>query len=119
MGPPFSFSWGSITYTVASTNATDLKISASNPGVFFKTDGVSKHNGDWWLGDWTGKRTDRKDDFWGNPNGTAEAGSPANGTKSIFDPLPQRLDGGLPGSLQGGARRQGRRLRKEQSRYSR
>ena len=28
--------------------------------------------------------------------------------------LPQRLDGGLPGSLQGGARRQGRRLRKEQ-----
>ena len=88
-GRPFSFSWGSITYTVASTNATDLKISASNPGVFFKTDGVSKHNGDWWLGDWTGKRTDRKDDFWGNPNGTAEAGSPANGTKSIFDPCPK------------------------------
>lgn len=88
-GRPFSFSWGSITYTVASTNATDLKISASNPGVFFKTDGASKHNGDWWLGDWTGKRTDRKDDFWGNPNGTAEAGSPANGTKSIFDPCPK------------------------------
>ena len=41
------------------------------------------------LGDWTGKRTDRKDDFWGNPNGTAEAGSPANGTKSIFDPCPK------------------------------
>lgn len=36
-----------------------------------------------------GKRTDRKDDFWGNPNGTAEAGSPANGTKSIFDPCPK------------------------------
>ena len=88
-GRPFSFSWGSITYTVASTNVTDLKISATSPGVFFKTDGSSKHNGDWWLGDWTGKRTDRKDDFWGNPNDTAEAGSPANGTKSIFDPCPK------------------------------
>ena len=88
-GRPFSFSWGSITYTVASTNATDLKISATNPGVFFKTDGASKHNGDWWLGDWTGKRTDRKDDFWGNPNDTAESGSSANGTKSIFDPCPK------------------------------
>ena len=35
------------------------------------------------------KRQDRKDDFWGNPNSTAEAGSPANGTKSIFDPCPK------------------------------
>ena len=41
------------------------------------------------LGDWTGKRTDRKDDFWGNPNDTAESGSSANGTKSIFDPCPK------------------------------
>lgn len=88
-GRPFSYSWGSITYTVASTNVTDLKISAQNPGVFFKTDGASNHQGDWWLGDWTGKRTDRKDDFWGNPNSTTEAGSPANGTKSIFDPCPK------------------------------
>ena len=34
-------------------------------------------------------RTDRKDDFWGNPNDTAESGSSANGTKSIFDPCPK------------------------------
>lgn len=88
-GRPFSFSWGAITYQVASTNATDLKISARNPGVFFKTDGASKHLGDWWLGDWTGRRSDRKDDFWGNPNSTAEAGSPEKGTKSIFDPCPK------------------------------
>ena len=43
----------------------------------------------WWLGDWQGARTDRKDDFWGNPNTTAQAGSPDKGTKSIFDPCPK------------------------------
>lgn len=88
-GRPFAFSWGSITYKVASTNVTDLKISAKNPDIFFKTDGAERHNGDWWLGDWQGARTDRKDDFWGNPNTTAQAGSPDKGTKSIYDPCPK------------------------------
>lgn len=88
-GRPFGFSWGAISYKISSTNVTDLKISASHPEIFYKTDGAENHNGDWWLGDWQGARTDRKDDFWGNPNTTAQAGSPEKGTKSIFDPCPK------------------------------
>lgn len=88
-GRPFAISWGSDTYNTTTTTATDLKVSAKNPDCFLKTDGAERHNSDWWLGDWQGARTDRKDDFWGNPNTTAQEGSPEKGTKSIFDPCPK------------------------------
>lgn len=89
-GRPFAFSWGSVTFeSVESTNVTDLGISCSKPGTFFKTDGASNHGGDWYLGDHTGLRTDRKDDLWGNANSEALNGSAEKGVKSIFDPCPE------------------------------
>ena len=42
-----------------------------------------------WLGDQTGARSDRKDDFWGNPNNGTGAGSAENGVKTVFDPCPK------------------------------
>ena len=89
-GRPFAFSWGSITFeSTETTNVTDLSKSCSKPGTFLKTDGATNHGGDWYLGDHTGLRTDRKDDLWGNPNKESLNGSPENGTKSIFDPCPK------------------------------
>lgn len=87
-GRPFGFSWGSQTYKKASTNVTNLKVSAKNPDVFFYTDGADNHLGDWYLGSQTGSRSDRKDDFWGNPNNGDSEGSVENGEKTIFDPCP-------------------------------
>ena len=87
-GRPFPFSWGSGTFGSAATTARDLKQSARNVDkVLFYKD-VENANGDWWLGDQTGARSDRKDDFWGNPNNGTGAGSAENGVKTVFDPCP-------------------------------
>ena len=56
--------------------------------MFFYTDGADNHLGDWYLGSQTGSRSDRKDDFWGNPNNGDSEGSAENGAKTIFDPCP-------------------------------
>ena len=92
-GRPFAFSWGanglSTFEGIESASVTDLSISCEKPGIFFKTDGATNHGGDWYLGDHTGLRTDRKDDLWGNANSEALNGSAEKGTKSIFDPCPE------------------------------
>ena len=87
-GRPFGFCWASNTYKKASTTVTNLKVSAKNPDVFFYTNEADNTMGDWYLGSQTGDRSDRKDDFWGNPNNGTSEGSDQNGTKTIFDPCP-------------------------------
>lgn len=87
-GRPFGFCWASDTYKKASTNVTNLTVSAKNPDVFFYTNEADNTMGDWYLGSQTGDRSDRKDNFWGNPNNGDSEGSDQNGTKTIFDPCP-------------------------------
>lgn len=86
-GRPFAFPWA--TWINTSAPVRDLKTSATNQNVFFMSDNVENSNRDWWTGDATGARTDRKDDFWGNPNDGTGAGSSENGEKTVFDPCPE------------------------------
>ena len=53
------------------------------------TNNVENTKSDWYLGAWTGARTDRKDDFWGNPNESSTYLNPSDGHKSIYDPCPK------------------------------
>ncbi len=86
-GRPFAFPWAKWIYTSAPVR--DLKASATSQNDFFMSDNVENANKDWWTGDATGNRSDRKDDFWGNPNNGTGAGSSENGVKTVFDPCPE------------------------------
>ena len=88
-GRPFSYSWGTGSYTADYSAIRELLTSARKVDKFLGTDGIDNANGDWWLGDQTGARSDRKDDFWGNPNNGTGAGSADNGVKTVFDPCPE------------------------------
>lgn len=71
------------------TQATNVRFSIENPRALLYTNEVENTKSDWYLGAWTGARTDRKDDFWGNPNESSTYLNPSDGHKSIYDPCPK------------------------------
>ena len=91
-GRPFQTGWSSSggMFLGASTNVTDLSISASKPETFFHMKDVTpSQGGDWYLGAHTGGRNEHLDDLWGNQNTTGEEVVSTKGTKSIYDPCPK------------------------------
>ena len=94
-GRTCGYSWGSHTMPTEArvlTDVTEIKTVARNPEKFYMygASGEVKNAGwDWFLGAHKGVRSDRKDDLWGNPNTSDQAGSPLHGTKSVFDPCPK------------------------------
>ncbi|MDR2626419.1 MAG: fimbrillin family protein [Dysgonamonadaceae bacterium] len=88
-GRPTPFGWGSKGYLSKSTEATNVRFSIEHPRHQLCTQGVANTKADWYLGAWTGARTDRKDDFWGNPNESSTYLNPNDGHKSIYDPCPK------------------------------
>ena len=69
--------------------ATNVRFSIENPRALLYTNEVENTKSDWYLGAWTGARTDRKDHFWGNPNESSTYLNPSDGHKSIYDPCPK------------------------------
>lgn len=67
----------------------DMQDAIKMPRHMFYTAGVENTATDWWLGAWTGKRSDRKDDVWGNPNTAGTNPNSSDGHKSIYDPCPK------------------------------
>lgn len=71
------------------TEATSVRFSIENPTVLLYTNEVENTKSDWFLGAWTGARTDRNDAFWGNVNESDSYLNPSDGHKSIYDPCPK------------------------------
>jgi hypothetical protein len=88
-GRPTPFGWGANGYTSMPTEATSVRFSIENPRYQLITNGVANTHSDWYLGAWTGARTDRKDDLWGNPNEGSTYTTKEDGHKSIYDPCPK------------------------------
>lgn len=88
-GRPIPIGWSGSVGTNMPTQATDVRFSIENPRTLLYTNGVDNTKSDWYLGAWTGARTDRKDDFWGNPNESNTYLNPSDGHKSIYDPCPK------------------------------
>ena len=88
-GRPIPIGWSGSVGTNMPTQATDVRFSIENPRTLLYTTGVDNTKSDWYLGAWTGARTDRKDDFWGNPNESNTYLNPSDGHKSIYDPCPK------------------------------
>ena len=88
-GRPIPIGWSGSVGTNMPTQATDVRFSIENPRTLLYTNGVDNTKSDWYLGAWTGARTDRKDDFWGNPNESSTYLNPSDGHKSIYDPCPK------------------------------
>lgn len=98
-GRPTPFGWGANGYYSMPTEATNVRFSIENPRHLLYTATVENTKSDWYLGAWTGARTDRKDDFWGNPNESATFNNPSDGHKSIYDPCPKGYRVVSPGVL--------------------
>lgn len=98
-GRPTPFGWGAKGYYSMPTEATDVRFSVENPRYLLYTATVDNTKSDWYLGAWTGARTDRKDDFWGNPNESNTYNNPSDGHKSIYDPCPKGYRVVSPGVL--------------------
>ena len=98
-GRPTPFGWGANGYYSMPTEATDVRFSIENPRHLLYTATVENTKSDWYLGAWTGARTDRKDDFWGNPNESNSYNNPSDGHKSIYDPCPKGYRIVSPGVL--------------------
>jgi hypothetical protein len=88
-GRPTPFGWGAKGYYSMPTEATDMRFAIENPRYLLYTAGVANTKSDWYLGAWSGARTDRKDDFWGNPNEGNTHTTGGDGHKSIYDPCPK------------------------------
>lgn len=88
-GRPTPFGWSAKGYYSKPTEATNVRFSIENPRHLLYTAGVPNSKSDWYLGAWTGTRSDRKDDFWGNPNESGLITNPSDGHKSIYDPCPK------------------------------
>ena len=98
-GRPTPFGWGAKGYYSMPTEATSVRFSIENPRYLLYTATVDNTKSDWYLGAWTGARTDRKDDFWGNPNESNTYNNPSDGHKSIYDPCPKGYRVVSPGVL--------------------
>lgn len=98
-GRPTPFGWGAGGYESMPTEATNVRFSVENPRKLLYTATVENTKSDWYLGAWTGARTDRKDDFWGNPNESNTYHNPSDGHKSIYDPCPKGYRLVSPGVL--------------------
>lgn len=98
-GRPTPFGWGAKGYYSKPTAATNVRFSVENPRHLLYTKSVDNTKSDWYLGAWTGARTDRKDDFWGNPNESNSYLNPSDGHKSIYDPCPKGFRVVSPGVL--------------------
>lgn len=91
------FQWGRTTFMTWTNNgvtreptaATSIDYSIENPRKMLYSNSVTNSNGDWYLGAWTGARSDRKDDLWGNPNESGSYLNTSDGHKSIYDPCPK------------------------------
>ena len=88
-GRPTPVGWSGTVGTNIPTEATNVRFSIENPRALLYTNNVDNTKSDWYLGAWTGARTDRKDDFWGNPNESSTYLNPSDGHKSIYDPCPK------------------------------
>lgn len=90
-GRPFGFGWsGGGAYKLDATSVTDIARSAFQAETFLTTNDVLYTMSDWYLGMWTNRTTDRKNDAWGNEATDEEgAGSTRPGTKSVLDPCPK------------------------------
>ena len=88
-GRPTPIGWSGSVGTNIPTEATDVRFSIENPRSLLYYNNVKNTHSDWYLGAWTGARTDRKDDFWGNSNETSTYLNPSDGHKSIYDPCPK------------------------------
>lgn len=88
-GRPTPIGWSGSVGTNIPTEATDVRFSIENPRSLLYYNNVKNTHSDWYLGAWTGARTDRKDGFWGNPNETSTYLNPSDGHKSIYDPCPK------------------------------
>ena len=88
-GRPTPVGWSGTVGTNIPTQATNVRFSIENPRALLYTNEVENTKSDWYLGAWTGARTDRKDDFWGNPNESSTYLNPSDGHKSIYDPCPK------------------------------
>ena len=89
MGTSYAGRWSGTVGTNIPTEATNVRFSIENPRALLYTNNVENTKSDWYLGAWTGARTDRKDDFWGNPNESSTYLNPSDGHKSIYDPCPK------------------------------
>lgn len=98
-GRPTPFGWGANGYYSIPTEATSVRFSIEHPRELLYTATVDNTKSDWYLGAWTGARTDRKDDFWGNPNESNTFNNPSDGHKSIYDPCPKGYRVVSPGVL--------------------
>ena len=98
-GRPTPFGWGAKGYYSMPTEATNVRFSIEYPRELLYTATVENTKSDWYLGAWTGARTDRKDDFWGNPNESNSYNNPSDGSKSIYDPCPKGYRVVSPGVL--------------------
>lgn len=83
------FQWSAKGYNSIATEATNVRYSIEHPRDLLNTGGVTNTKSDWYLGAWTGARTDRKDDFWGNINEGNSHLNSEDGQKSIYDPCPK------------------------------
>ncbi|TWV12791.1 fimbrillin family protein [Bacteroidaceae bacterium HV4-6-C5C] len=88
-GRPTPIGWSGSVGTNIPTQATNVRFSIENPRALLYTNEVENTKSDWYLGAWTGARTDRKDDFWGNSNESNTYLNPSDGHKSIYDPCPK------------------------------
>lgn len=83
------FPWGAGPFFSTPAFVQDMQEAIAMPRHMFFTSGVENSSTDWWLGAWTGKRSDRKDDLWGNPNTDGTNPNSSDGHKSIYDPCPK------------------------------
>jgi hypothetical protein len=83
------FPWGAGSFYSTPAFVQDMQDAIEMPRHMFYTSGVENTSTDWWLGAWTGKRSDRKDDLWGNPNTAGTNPNSSDGHKSIYDPCPK------------------------------
>lgn len=81
--------WGAGAFYSTPAFVQDMQDAIEMPRHMFYTAGVENTATDWWLGAWTGKRSDRKDDLWGNPNTAGTNPNSSDGYKSIYDPCPK------------------------------
>lgn len=89
-GRPIPIGWSNkANGSPIATEATSVRFSIEHPTVQLCTNNVVNTKSDWYLGAWTGARTDRNDAFWGNPNEGNTYLNPSDGHKSIYDPCPK------------------------------
>ena len=89
-GRPIPIGWSAkANGSPIATEATSVRFSIEHPTVQLCTNNVENTKSDWYLGAWTGARTDRNDAFWGNPNDGNTYLNPSDGHKSIYDPSPK------------------------------